>query len=90
MSLGIWLIELASAYSPRLAGGRARLWLMAFTVVPLHNLSLPAGTRIPFGSSFVLQDIPPWVKNDRGILAGIHNNDRQLIDHDHHALIAEY
>jgi len=63
---------------------------MAFTVVPLHNLSLPAGTRIRFGSDFVLQDIPPWVKKDKGILAGIHNNDRQLIDHDHHALVAEY
>jgi hypothetical protein len=30
------------------------------------------------------------VKNDKGILSGIHNNDRQLIEDDKHALIAEY
>src|SRR2546421_572678 len=38
---------------------------MLFTVVPLHNLKLPASTRIPFGNGFVLQDVPEWVKNDR-------------------------
>jgi hypothetical protein len=31
---------------------------MSFTVVPLHNLDLPAGTIIPFGTKFVLQDVP--------------------------------
>ena len=63
---------------------------MAFTVVPLHSLSLPAGTRIPFGNGFVLQDIPAWVKNDKGTLSRIHDNDRQLVEDDKHALVAEY
>jgi sporulation-control protein spo0M len=74
----------------RLPDEPARFVLVAFTVVPLHSLSLPAGTRIPFGNGFVLQNIPAWVKNDKGILSGIHNNDRQLIEDDKHALIAEY
>lgn len=39
---------------------------MSFTVVPLHNLSLPLGTRIPFGADFTLQEIPPWVKDVAG------------------------
>jgi hypothetical protein len=41
---------------------------MWFTVVPLHGLNLPCGTRIPFGSQFVLQDIPEWLRQDRQIL----------------------
>jgi hypothetical protein len=52
---------------------------MAFTVVPLHNLNLPHGTRIPFGNGFFLEDVPQWVKEDKGILAYINYNDRQAI-----------
>jgi hypothetical protein len=63
---------------------------VAFTVVPLHSLSLPAETRIPFGEGLVLQDLPEWVKSDHGILAQIHKNDRDLIEDDKHALVADY
>lgn len=63
---------------------------MAFTVVPLHNLHLPRGTSIPFGNDFVLQDMPQWVKDDKGILGDINYYDRQAILEDKHALVAEY
>jgi hypothetical protein len=63
---------------------------MAFTVVPLHNLHLPPGTIIPFGNDFVLQDMPQWVKDDKGILGDINYYDRQAILQDQHALVAEY
>lgn len=63
---------------------------MAFTVVPLHNLHLPSGTNIPFGNDFVLQDMPQWVKDDKGILGDINFYDRQAILEDKHALVAEY
>lgn len=63
---------------------------MAFTVVPLHNLHLPPGTNIPFGNDFVLQDMPQWVKDDKGILGDINYYDRQAILEDKHALVAEY
>lgn len=63
---------------------------MPFTVVPFHNLHLPLGTKIPFGNDFVLQDIPRWVKEDKGILADIAYHDRQAILQGRHALVAEY
>jgi hypothetical protein len=63
---------------------------MSFTVVPLHNLDLPPGTPIPFGNGFVLQDTPAWIKADKGTLAGINRNDRDLVLDGKHALVAEY
>jgi hypothetical protein len=63
---------------------------MAFTVVPLHNLNLAGSTRIPFGSDFYLQDMPQWVKTDKGVLADISHHDRQAILVTKHALVAEY
>jgi hypothetical protein len=38
---------------------------MAFTVVPIHNLHLPAGTQVDFGAGFVFLDMPQWVKDDQ-------------------------
>jgi len=49
---------------------------VSFTVVPLHNLDLPAGTCYPIGSKFVIQDVPEWLKQDKGILADISRHDR--------------
>ena len=63
---------------------------MSFTVVPLHNLDLPRGTCIPFGNGFVLQDTPGWIKVDKGTLADINRNDRNLVLDGKHALVAEY
>lgn len=63
---------------------------MSFTVVPLHSLDLPPGTCIPFGNGFVLQDTPAWVKADKGTLADINRNDRNLVLDGKHALVAEY
>jgi hypothetical protein len=63
---------------------------MSFTVVPIHNLDLPAGTCIPFGDGFVLQDVPDWVKSDSHILADINRNDRDLTLDAKHAFVAEY
>jgi hypothetical protein len=63
---------------------------MAFTVVPLHNLRLPAGTRIPFGDNFTLQATPEWVKADKGTLANINYQDRQSTLAANYALVAEY
>jgi Apea-like HEPN len=62
---------------------------MSFTVVPLHNLSLPAGTRIPFGTRFVLQDVPEWL-NDYNILDELSRPDRMEILKAKHALVSEY
>lgn len=63
---------------------------MSFTVVPLHNLDLPAGSRIPFGTKFVLQDVPEWLRQDEHILNDIGRTDRDLTLAAKHALIAEY
>jgi hypothetical protein len=38
---------------------------MSFTVVPLHNLKLAPGTRIPFANGLVLQDLPNWVREEK-------------------------
>ena len=40
---------------------KVTMTVMAFTVVPLHNVSLPVGTRVPFGDDLVFQDTPEWV-----------------------------
>ena len=45
--------------------------MVSFTVVPLHNLDLPAGSRIPFGTKFILQDVPEWLRQDKHILNDI-------------------
>jgi len=63
---------------------------MAFTVVPLHNLVLPSGTRVPFADVFVLQDVPDWLRNDHGILNDLSRHDRESVLAAHHALVAEY
>ena len=63
---------------------------MSFTVVPLHNLDLPAGSRIPFGKHFVLQDVPEWLKQASHILTDIGRTDRDLTLAAKHALVAEY
>jgi hypothetical protein len=63
---------------------------MAFTVVPLHNISLPAGTQIPFGNGFVFQDVPEWLKKDQGILNNLSFHDRESALGAKHALVAEY
>jgi hypothetical protein len=64
--------------------------MMSFTVVPLHNLRIPAGSRIPFGTKFVLQDVPEWLRQDRNTLDDIGRTDRDLTLAAKHALIAEY
>jgi hypothetical protein len=63
---------------------------MSFTVVPLQNLTLPTGTKLPFGDGFFLQDMPQWVKDDKGILADINHRDRQATLDAKHAFVAEY
>lgn len=62
---------------------------MSFTVVPFHNLNLPAGTRAKFGNGFILQDVPEWVKNEP-ILNELSRHDRQWVLDAKHALVAEY
>ena len=62
---------------------------MSFTVVPLHNLSLPDGMRAEFGNGFILQDVPQWVK-DEPILKGLSRHDGQRVLDAKHALVAEY
>lgn len=63
---------------------------MSFTVVPLHNLNLPSGTRIPFGSKFVLQDLPEWLKQDTRWLDDLGRHDKTSILNAKHALVSEY
>jgi hypothetical protein len=63
---------------------------MSFTVVPLHNLDLGAGCRIPFGKTFVLQDVPEWFRRDEEILSDIGRTDRDLALAARHALVSEY
>jgi hypothetical protein len=63
---------------------------VSFTVVPLHNLNLPAGTNVSFGRGFVFQDVPAWVRTDQQILATLSQGERMLIERTRHALVAEY
>lgn len=63
---------------------------MSFTVVPLHNLNLPAASRIPFGRKFVLQGVPEWLKKDTGFLNDIARHDRVGTLEAKHALVSEY
>jgi hypothetical protein len=48
---------------------------VSFTVVPLHNLDLPEGSRIPFGPKYTIQDIPEWVKKDEATLKDLARHD---------------
>ena len=62
---------------------------MAFTVVPLHNLTLDAGTSAEFSAGFVFQDLPQWLK-DEPILKNLSRHDRKSFLSTTHALVAEY
>jgi hypothetical protein len=63
---------------------------MSFTVVPLHNLTLPAGLHIPFGDGFVLQDLPECIRSDRCLFSDLSRHDRQSTLDAKHALVTEY
>ena len=58
--------------------------------MPLHNLSLPPGSRIPFGTKFILRDVPEWLKKDTGFLNDIARHDRVGTLEAQHALVPEY
>src|SRR5437588_771711 len=62
---------------------------MAFTVVPLHNLNLGAGARVPFSAGFVLHNVPQWLRDD-SLLKSVSYIDRENISETMHALVAEY
>jgi hypothetical protein len=63
---------------------------VSFTVVPIHNLTLPAGTCIPFGNGFMLQDMPLWVHNDTELLKGLNLEECRAVLVAKHALVGEY
>jgi hypothetical protein len=63
---------------------------MSFTVVPLHNLQLPKGTRIAFGKGFILTDMPEWLLADKMAMADVGFDDRHLTKNASQALVAEY
>ena len=50
---------------------------MSFTVVPLHRVDVPPGTRIPFGPDFVFEEIPDWLKQDKGIVNDLGLTEKQ-------------
>jgi hypothetical protein len=61
---------------------------MSFTIVPLHNLKLPAGSRVPFGK-FTIQDVPGWLLKDH-ILEKLSEHDRSGVLNATQALVSEY
>jgi hypothetical protein len=61
---------------------------MSFTVVPLHNLNLPADTVIPFGK-FTIQDVPDWLLKEP-MLKRLSDRDRQDVHRAKQALVSEY
>jgi hypothetical protein len=63
---------------------------MSFTVVPLHNVNLPAGIRVPFGDDIVFHDTPKWVKDDNSFLKYLGEHDKQSVLHSKHSFVAEY
>jgi hypothetical protein len=63
---------------------------MSFTVVPIHNLSLPSGSLIPFGNDVVLQDVPEWLKRDKGTLHRLSEEERTSTLDSTHAWVASY
>jgi len=62
---------------------------MSFTIVPFHNLDVPADTRVEFGGGFVLQQIPAWVKEE-SILRDLSRPDRESVFDSKLGLVAEY
>jgi Apea-like HEPN len=62
---------------------------MAFTVIPLNNLLIPNGSVIPFGKTFVLQDVPKWVKQEEATAPFSRHAVREILAANH-ALVAEY
>jgi hypothetical protein len=67
-----------------------RLDVMSFTVVPLYNVNLTAGTRIPFGDGPVFQDNPEWVKTDTAFLNILSEHDKRSVLSANHAFVIEY
>lgn len=63
---------------------------MSYTVVPLHNLELPPGSQIPFGTKFRLQDIPDRLRKDEHALNDLSSRDQKSFLKDSHALVAQY
>ncbi len=63
---------------------------MSFTVVPLQGLGLPTGSTIPFGTKFVLQDVPEWLKQDENYLKDLSRQERRDTLDAKQALISEY
>ena len=63
---------------------------MSFTVIPLHNLDLPADTRIAFGTEFNLEPVPAWLKKDENWLNNLSRHDRQSVLDARFALVSEY
>ncbi len=61
---------------------------MAFTVAPLHNISLPPGSIVPFGK-FTIKDVPDWLQNET-ILDDIARHDRMATKTCQQALVSEY
>jgi hypothetical protein len=62
---------------------------VSFTVVPLHNLALEKGTRIPFADGIVFQDVPEWVREE-SFLNYLSHHDRQSVLEASQAFVAEY
>lgn len=52
---------------------------MAFTAVPLHNLSFPAEAIVPFGK-FTFQEVPDWLLK-KPILQDLSWHDRDSVAH---------
>ena len=61
---------------------------MSFTVAPIHNLSLPSGTVLPFGK-FAIQDVPEWLRKEP-ILERLSAHDRDGVHRAKQALVSEY
>jgi hypothetical protein len=63
---------------------------MSLTVLPLHDLDIGPGARIPFGKNFVLQDVPSWLIQDKATMSDLSQRDRTLVLDSKHALVSEY
>ena len=63
---------------------------MSFTVVPLQGLDLPAGNTIPFGTKFVLRDVPEWLKQNESYLKDLSWRERRDTLDAKHAFVSEY
>ena len=61
---------------------------MSVTIVPLHNLHLPAGSVVPFGK-FNIEDVPEWLLKD-SILKDLSSHDRKGVKKATQALVSEY